>query len=294
MIVDAHAHIFRAFGGMTEGQPTVSLKWGKVKVGNTVRQMLPPSFESSNAPVEVLLGYMDWCGVDKALLVPNIFYGYDNEYAAEAVAKWPDRFAALGLVDITKGKQAADELQGLIESGSFKGLKIEVPSALQCVPGLRIDDELFAPVWEKCDELGLPVMIHIRPGAEELESLKTVYRRYANITFIISHLGNPPYEGWREFLKFAAQPRIWVEISALPWQFAPFEEYPYPTAQEHIRIAREELGADRLIWGSDFPMLLSVCTYQQTLDLVKRNCPFFTEDERRLVLGDTVARLLKL
>ena len=78
MIVDAHAHIFERVAGMTNGQPTNSQKWGKVKVGNKTFQWFEPSFESSSAQAEMYIAYMDWCNIDKGLIVNNIVYGYST------------------------------------------------------------------------------------------------------------------------------------------------------------------------------------------------------------------------
>lgn len=292
MIVDAHAHIFERVSGMTNGQPTVSQKWGKVKVGNKTFQWFQPSFESSGAPAEMYIAYMDWCKIDKGIIVNNPVYGYNNDYVSNAVSKWPDRLAALAVVDITKGEETAREIDQIMRTGMFKGIKLEIPNALQCTPGLLISDTLFSLFWEKCNTLKLPIMIHMRP--QDIKDLEIIYQNYSNIVFIISHLGNPPYDNWKNFLTFAQKSRIFVEISALPFQFSSFEEYPYPNAQKHIYQAKEALGAEKLIWGSDFPMLLSFCTYQQTLNLVKNNCTFFSEKEKRKVLGENITNLLNL
>jgi len=292
MIVDAHAHIFERVAGMTNGQPTNSKKWGKVKVGNKTFQWFEPSFESSSALAETYIAYMDWCNIDKGLIVNNIVYGYHNDYVANAVLKWPDRLAALALVDITKGEETAKEIDQIMGTGIFKGIKLEIPSALQCCPGLSINDKLFSPFWRKCNELKLTIMVHLRPN--DIKDLEIIYQNYSNIVFIISHLGNPPYDNWENFLTFAQKSRIFVEISALPFQFSSLEEYPYPIAQNYIHKAKEALGAEKLIWGSDFPMLLSFCTYQQTLNLVKNNCNFFSEKEKKKVLGENIANLLNL
>ncbi|HNT88270.1 MAG TPA: tyrosine-type recombinase/integrase, partial [Candidatus Hydrogenedentes bacterium] len=47
---------------------------------------------------------------------------------------------------------------------------------------------------------------------------------------------------------------------------------------------RNQLGADRLVWGSDMPNVERFCTYKQSLDYVRRYCPFLTEREKRQLL----------
>ena len=55
------------------------------------------------------------------------------------------------------------------------------------------------------------------------------------------------------------------------------------------RSLRDQLGADRLVWGSDMPNVERFCTYKQSLDYVRRYCPFLTAREKDLILGDTCA-----
>lgn len=293
LIIDGHAHIFKKVAGMTKARPTTSLTWGKVKVGDEVCQWFPPCFSESNAPAEMLMTFMDWVGIDKALIVNHQQYGYNNEYVSEIIHKYPHRFAALATLDFFKGEESVKYLEEISKSKIFKGIKFEVPHSFQCYPDMKINDPSIMPIWRQCNNLNIPVMMHMRPG--DLPALKEIYQQFRDIIIIISHLGNPPYKGWTELIDFAKNAnRIYFDISALPWQFAAWEEYPYPNAQEHIKIARDEVGAERLIWGSDFPMILSVCTYQQTINLIRKGCGFLSKNEKDKILGDNIFRLLNL
>ncbi len=53
-------------------------------------------------------------------------------------------------------------------------------------------------------------------------------------------------------------------------------DYPYPEAQELIRGMRDLFGAGKLVWGSDMPNVERFCTYRQSLDYVRRYCPFLS------------------
>ena len=60
--------------------------------------------ESEGAPVELLLETMESAGVHRAVIVQPIHYLYDNRYVADCLRRFPDRFAAIGLVN----RQAPD------------------------------------------------------------------------------------------------------------------------------------------------------------------------------------------
>lgn len=85
-------------------------------------------------------------------------------------------------------------------------------------------------------------------------------------------------------------PNVWLELSAIP-VLREEEEYPYPRAQQILQTAYEKVGVDRIVWGTDFPTVLEVCTYRQCLNLVKNNCDFLSVDEKKRILGENSTRL---
>ena len=71
-------------------------------------------------------------------------------------------------------------------------------------------------------------------------------------------------------------------------------EYPYPLHTRVIKEIYEEVGAERLLWGSDMPNIYRTCTYRQCLDLVRLHFDFLTEEEKKGVIGGNAARLFKV
>lgn len=288
-VVDAHVHLFRRFAGIMSGVPIVSADYGRVKVGNSLQQFLPPSFERSDSSLETFMAHMDWADISKAVLVPNVIYGYHNDYAAEACELYPDRFRAVALVDIVRAQRAASELERYVGSGFFCGLKIETQSAFECSPGLRLDDPSLDPVWEYCNDMKMIVMIHLC-RSHDPPSLRALVNRYNGIKFVICHLGSPPCEGWAEILEMGHGHSVWMELSGLPGRWIG-EDYPYPTAVWHIERAYQELGPGRLIWASDYPGILAQCTYRQTLDMVRKECKHIPDRDKDMVLGQNALEL---
>lgn len=139
-VIDIHAHIYERVAGITRGQPMASTDLGRVAIGNEEVQFLPPSFEQSRSTAEMLIAYMDWCGIEKAVLMPNPYYGYHNRYFADSVKRYPDRLRGVALVDIMKGQEAARELASIYDQGILFGFKVEVDSTFQCAPGTRLSD----------------------------------------------------------------------------------------------------------------------------------------------------------
>src|SRR5271170_5526415 len=89
MIVDAQVHIWKA---NTPDRP-----W----LPNRVAQ-LPEPFT-----IEKLTATMDAGGVERAVIVPPSWEGDRNDYALEAVRRYPTRFVVMGRLPLAEPKSAA-------------------------------------------------------------------------------------------------------------------------------------------------------------------------------------------
>ena len=56
-------------------------------------------------------------------------------------------------------------------------------------------------------------------------------------------------------------------------------DYPMPQMRPVLEKMVDRFGADRILWGTDIPIVLLHWTYRQSLDYVRRYCPFLNEDE---------------
>ena len=64
-----------------------------------LKQYLPPSMRDLESTPEFIIAQMDYAGVDRAVIQSGHLYGRLNDYIAEAVRRYPDRFWGLALVD---------------------------------------------------------------------------------------------------------------------------------------------------------------------------------------------------
>ena len=71
-------------------------------------------------------------------------------------------------------------------------------------------------------------------------------------------------------------------------------EYPWKEAEPIIKLAVERIGANRLIWGTDMPMVARFCTYKQALDQFRVHCNFLSDSEREDIIGNTAARVMNI
>ena len=92
-------------------------------------------------------------GVDAETTSGRPFTG--NDYTADIVERYPDRFMGFASVDPHKGKAAVNEMERSVKDLGLRGLKLH-PISQAFFP----NDTRFYPLWEKCADLGVPVLFH--------------------------------------------------------------------------------------------------------------------------------------
>ena len=124
--------------------------------------------------------------------------------------------------------------------------------------------------------------------------------RYPDSTVVMPH-GLP----WRTFMendRIRFPDAIWDVFKTprcnmqllFPIQIGGIWEYPWKEVEPTVKECVGQIGADRLIWGTDMPMVARFCTYRQTLDQYRVHCKFLADSEREAILGGTVARIMNI
>lgn len=294
-VIDIHAHIFPKVAGITNGSPMTGEPLGRVRVGNELRQFLPPAFENTRSTPEMLIAYMDWCGIAKAVLMPNPYYGYFNDYLIDAVSHYPSRFRAVALTDFLKGKKAAEELASLYDNTCLFGYKIETDSTFQCAPQKHMVDAEFLPIWDCINAYRQPVFVHLFT-ARDVADICTLAKRFPDIRFFLCHMGADACFGpmaspaaFDALLeRFRVLPNLYMDTSTVPHYFQ--EEYPFPSSAEIIKRGYRAFGPERILWASDYPGMLNHATLMELIDLVKKHCSI-PESDLRLIMGENAQRL---
>jgi len=300
MIVDAHAHIYSQLCGLTGSGVTEPLSYGKAKLGTgQVLRFLPPLASETRFPVEALLEYMDWVGVDKAVLLQGPLYGDMNTYVHSAVQKWPDRF--IGSAYLNPMLASAPAVFGhLVDELGFGVIKLELSDETGLCgihTDLRLDDKRFVDwLWEAADSRALtitPDLGSIGGRSYQTQELRMLIEAYSNVRWVIAHLGQPsPHiwlqseidAAWTEQVELATYPNVWLDLASLPHYFRD-EDYPYPSVNRIVRRAIELVGVEKLLWGTDIPGMLTMLTYQQLRDLIMRHCDCLSQSHKDLIFG---------
>lgn len=236
---------------------------------------------------EEYLAEMDKAGVWKCVSLDARSAGdFYKEHirVSHAVAK--DRFVLFFRPDFSKidepdfGRREAEKLEEAVRMG-VRGLKIAKSLGLtyrdktgRLVP---VDDPRLDPIWAKCGELGIPVMIHVSdpkaffvpldrfnerwdalhlrpdwlfygdqfPSKEELlEQRNRVIARHPETVFIGAHVGNLPEELHQVAKWLDVYPNFYVDIDA---RMGELGRQPYTARRFMIHYQ------DRILFGTDTP-----------------------------------------
>jgi len=231
-------------------------------------------------PVDTLLFNMDRCGVDRAILV-QLLGSTNNADMIAACRAHPDRFAFVAAID-PAAPDAAQALARAVDSGA-RGLRMRA--------GWRQAQGDPLALWRMVEMAGLRVSM-VGPVASFTDgSLAEVAAACPALHIIVEHLGGlaRPDVGNRmaalpHLIALAHHANVAVKLPGLG-QIAPrnadFDagERPIDMTCVHDLLAPVigAFGADRLLWGSDFPPVASREGYANALnwtrDFIGRHWP---------------------
>ncbi len=252
---------------------------------------LPEGFSGT---ADWLVELMDAAGVSGALLVQALWYGEDNRYFHEAVHRFPGRFVCLGHLPDPFAPDAPEKLSRQYAEEGIRGVRIRIKEDYKAegVTAGKAD-----PLIKRAGELGVPVQI-LTYDADRQPVVLGLARRFPDVKFITDHLGYPrlaegyPYPSSRAFFDCGRLANCYAKVS-LHCELSS-QNYPWADLHDFQKLTLEAFGARRLMWGSNYPMLMPNPPYQQRLYAVRTELPFLSDEERAWILGRTALSLWQL
>ncbi|MEM7131018.1 MAG: amidohydrolase family protein [Chloroflexota bacterium] len=230
-------------------------------------------FRMFDDPQKVLHA-MDAVGIDVACVF-NIFHPdgtTGNDLTARFIAQHPDRFVGFAYVSPQLPERMVSELARAIDELNFVAIKLYPPYT-----EWDLHEPIWHPIYEFANERGLAVLFHTGPEAHSSPQLiAEIAPRFPNANFVAGHAGNiPPY---REQAIAVAQtyPNVYLETCST---------YRSPGVIEQLV---EEAGADRVVYGSDLPLM------DPRAQIGKIITAQISDEAKRQVLGGNARRLLNL
>jgi predicted TIM-barrel fold metal-dependent hydrolase len=243
----------------------------------------PPSEDRTP---EMLLEHMAANGVEKTVLVQVIHYRWDNSYVAHVIQQYPDKFMGVGRVN-PEDPAAPDHLSMWTEEKGLHGVRLS-PA------GNGADDwftgPLMVPLFARAQELGVPMLI--LTGPKRLPDLARLLEKFPDLDTVIDHMADvhpEDAEGRSRLVEMARFPRVYVKISHT-WSISQ-QDYPWTDTHSLAEEVYQAFGAQRVMWGTDWPVCLTNAEYPQTLQVVRDQMKFIAPEDLEWVLGKTVLKL---
>ena len=284
-IIDTHSHLWLRQDTVVNGMPIRTLENGRSLFMGEVRQMVPPFIIDGRNTAQIFLSNMDYAQVTAAVVVQEFIDGLQNEYLADVQNRWPDRFITCGMADYRQPGWI-HQAKNLISQG-FKG--IAIPGHRLQTPTGRIS--LTCPdmmdMFRIMQEKGLFLSITLEDGDVQVPEMEEVIQEFPDLKIAVGHFGMVTRPGWMEQIRLARHKNVMIESGGITWLFNS-EFYPFDGAVRAIREAADEVGMDKLMWGSDYPRTITAITYRMSYDFILKST-LLTDREKELFLGENAA-----
>jgi L-fuconolactonase len=291
--VDAHVHVFT--------QPSAEFP-------RLVSHGMPAE---RRAPVEQLLGQMQASDVEQAVLVQTGGSAMEHHaYLRHCLATYPDHFRGIGLIppDCTDPAQHMDRLAS---DGSIIGFRLrDLGGPFDPLQPIDLRASRSFPIWQRAAEKDYVLWLYPRAGDSPI--LAFLIDAFPQVRVVFNHLlvcvGDETFS-WDEHgrpkvdmtlppitrystLRLNSYENVCVHLSG-QYAFSQ-QDWPYRDTVGWQQTLLRDFGAERLLWGSDFPWIVEYPGYERTRMVIDELLPDLSEVEQQAILGGAARRFLRL
>ncbi|MCS4488000.1 amidohydrolase family protein [Streptococcus sciuri] len=302
--IDGHAHIVNAIAGFNGKGRLNALSDGyAIWDDGDLIKLIPDGYGSVDFKAESLLAFMDANEVEKAVILQGHLNGYQNYYTYQAIKQYPDRFTGAFSVD-PYVENAMTIVRRHVEELGFRAIKFEISQG-GGIHGYRGQKTPFRLDTDPHVSLILTYLLDY-PGfvvtvdygnydqiSHQPDAIANLARHYSSLDFVVCHLSFPHVANQdrlrAELSMWKDYDNIYTDISAIQDIDSP-DVFPFPKSEQSVRIAKEILGAKRIIWGTDSPWSATFNTYEELATWLE-HVDIFSSEELQDVLYNNAERV---
>ena len=189
--------------------------------------------------------------------------------------QYPDRFLCCALLDIDRNVLAVPE--------GFRAAAI---------PGHRMHRDLDSPemmeLFREMERRDVLLSMCLADDARQIAQFATVLQECPRLRVAVGHFGLARSRHWLDQVRLARAENVRIESGGITWLYND-EFYPFTGAMRAIRQAADEVGIEKLMWGSDYPRTITAITYRMSYDFVLRSDLLTTEEKSAFLGGNAKA-----
>lgn len=275
-LIDTHLHLW--------DPQAVAIPWVR---GNAVlnQRFAAPEFVIASAE----------CLVERAVFIQCDVTDSAAEVAwVAAQAKIDPRIAAIvAQAPVEQGVAVRARLAELAKHPLVRGIRRIIQGEK---PGFCAQPEVVAGV-QMLAEFNLSFDLCLR--RDQLPEVITLVRACPQVRFVLDHLGNPPIkerqlEPWATpFKEFAALPNVSCKLSGIVTVADP-KNWSIDDLVPYVDHALRCFGPTRLMWGSDWPVVLTASDYRHWVDTTRTLLARLPADDQRRIFHDNAIAFYRL
>jgi len=241
-VIDSHQHFWEVARG--------DYGWLVPGVGRIYRDFGPDD----------LLPHLRACGVDATVLVQAAPTLSETEYLLDIAERTPRVLGVVGWIDF-EAADAARQIDRLAARPKLRGIR----PMIQDIPD---DDWMlrpeFAPVFRHIAGSGLAFDALVHP--RHLPRLLRLLGRHPDLRCVVDHCAKPriaegSFEPWAtDIARIARETPAFCKISGLATEAGP--GWTAEMLRPWVEHVLEVFGPERCMWGSDWPVLENVGSYE--------------------------------
>ncbi|WP_227497133.1 amidohydrolase family protein [Planctomonas psychrotolerans] len=229
-------------------------------------------------------------GVDGTVLVQAADNAADTTLMLDVAARHPEVVGVVAWAPLDRPDELPAHLDELTRSSLVVGVRTLIHE--------REPDWLAAPHVDR----GLGILADallpfdfVTSGPRALAELPAIGRRHPDLRIVIDHLGKPPIGGgsaeraeWRSLLtEAAANPLTVAKLSGLYSSVGDLASWTPDGIRPFVDDALEVFGAERLMYGGDWPISLLAGGYERTWRAMTGIVDTLSPTEQGAILGGT-------
>ncbi|OAP11480.1 hypothetical protein AXX17_AT2G32010 [Arabidopsis thaliana] len=219
------------------------------------------------------------------------------EFLIDSVLKrYPSKFVGCCLANPAEDGSGITHLENLVLESNYRAVRFNPylwPS------GQKMTNAVGKALFSKAGELCVPVGFMCMKGLDlHIAEIEELCAEFPKTTVLLDHAGfcKVPENGeaklaYSQLMKLSRFPQVYVKFSAL-FRISR-TGFPYQDLSPLLSQLVSHFGANRVMWGSDFPFVVLECGYKEAKEAVTiiAKEASLSSSEMDWILGKTLMQL---
>lgn len=278
--IDTHVHLWEVSRG--------DYYWMSPDLKPLYRDYTPDDFRTASADTPT----------HKAVLIQATTTVAETEYLLSIAHKDNDALGVVGWVDFDNQQQALQDIARFAKDPYFKGVR---PMLQEIEDRDYILNPDFDVLFKALMEHGLHYEFLIFPDG--LSAAQKIAEKYPNLPMIIDHCAKPQIRNgidgqhglkdWQQSMApFADMSHVYVKISGILTESN--DGAGYDDLQPYVSWLLETFDHNRLVWGSDWPVLNMANTYQGWSGMMQKFASTLSPESQQRITQDNAIKFYRL